>query len=216
MDAIFEEMSLATDRQLWEGEPELSTREKVLLSLVADVCLQTLGVPYEQHVRMAHEHGVGADDLRELLRFIAYDSGYPAARAALARLEEIEKEYGLPQPTGRGHDLDLAGTGSPIPAQIRDEVHALDDRFGDYMDLQSRMRAGMSLLPVRERAFATITVDVLFQTLEESLRTHVGRALSAGAPPEAVRAVVRFSARFGMTKAWRALHVVDGLLAASS
>ncbi|MFI6598291.1 carboxymuconolactone decarboxylase family protein [Nonomuraea sp. NPDC050536] len=129
---------------------------------------------------------------------------------------EIEKEYGLPQPTGQGRDLNLAGTGSPIPAQVRDEVRALDERFGDYMDLQPRMRAGMSLLAVRERAFATITVDVLFQTLEESLRVHVAPALSAGASPEAVRAVVRFSARFGMTKAWRALHVLDGILAAST
>ncbi len=79
------------------------------------------------------------------------------------------------------------------------------------MDLQSRMRADMQRLRVHERAFATMTVDVLFQTLEESFCAHVTRALSAGATPDEVRAVVRFSAQFGMTKAWRGLRVLNAL-----
>jgi alkylhydroperoxidase/carboxymuconolactone decarboxylase family protein YurZ len=103
------------------------------------------------------------------------------------------------------------GSGSPIPLPTREAVRALDPGFADYMELQSRMRAGMELISGRERAFATMTVDVLYQTLEESFRVHVGRALRTGATPEEVRAVVRFSARFGMTKAWRALRVLNGL-----
>ncbi|MFD1934743.1 carboxymuconolactone decarboxylase family protein [Nonomuraea mangrovi] len=211
LDPVFAEMSAATDHAVWEEIPELTMREKVLLSVVADVCQQTLGLPLELHVTMGLEHGVSADDLRELLRFISYDSGYPAALAALARLTEIERERGLAGPTGEGHPIDAGGSGSPIPAPTRQAVRNLDARFADYMDLQSRMRAGMRRLSVRERAFATMTVDVLYQTLEESFRVHVTRALSAGATPDDVRAVVRFSARFGMTKAWRGLRVLEAL-----
>jgi alkylhydroperoxidase/carboxymuconolactone decarboxylase family protein YurZ len=75
------------------------------------------------------------------------------------------------------------------------------------------MRADMKLLSVRERAFATITVDVLYQTLDESFRVHATRALSAGATPDDLRAVLRFAAQFGMTKAWRGLRALNALLA---
>lgn len=209
-DPVFAEMSGATDRALWDGVPELSPREKVLLCVVADVCQQTLGVPFEGHVTMARQYGVSGDDLRELLRFIAYDSGYPAAVAALDRLVELERKLGL-TPTGEGHEVNAGGTASPIPEPMRRAVHDLDGPFGDYMDLQSRMRGGMRRLSARERAYATMTVDVLYQTLEESFRAHVTRALAAGATPDQTRAVVRFSALFGMTRAWRAMRVLTGL-----
>jgi alkylhydroperoxidase/carboxymuconolactone decarboxylase family protein YurZ len=211
LDPVFAEMSGATDRAVWDEIPELSMREKVLLCVVADVCQQTLGLPFERHVNLGLEHGVSADDLRELLRFVAYDSGYPAALAALARLIEIEREASLPGPSEQGRRVDADGTGSPIPASMRQAVRNLDVCFADYMDLQSRMRADMQRLSVRERAFATMTVDVLFQTLEESFRAHVTRALGAGATPDDVRAVVRFSAQFGMTKAWRGLRALNAL-----
>jgi alkylhydroperoxidase/carboxymuconolactone decarboxylase family protein YurZ len=211
LDPVFAEMSAATDRMVWEGIPELTVREKVLLCVVADVCQQTLGLPFELHVKMAQEHGISADDLRELLRFISYDSGYPAALAALARLCEIEQQQGLTGPTGHSHEVNADGTGSPIPAPMRQAVRNLDGPFADYMDLQSRMRAGMQRVSARERAFATMTVDVLFQTLEESFRAHVTRAIGAGATLDEVRAVVRFSAQFGMTKAWRGLRVLNAL-----
>lgn len=208
---VFAEMAAATDRKMWEGIAELTVREKVLLSLVADVCQRTLGRPFETHVSMALENGVSADDLRELLRFISYDSGYPAALEAMVRLVDIERELDLPGPTGQGHEVNADGSGSPIPAPVRQAVHRLDPGFADYMDLQSRMRGGMQRLSVRERAFATMTVDVLYQTLEESFRVHVTRALGTGATPDEVRAVVRFTAQFGMTKAWRGLRVLNAL-----
>jgi alkylhydroperoxidase/carboxymuconolactone decarboxylase family protein YurZ len=212
LDPVFAEMAAASFRQRGEGT-DLTPRERSLLNLVADVCGQVFGMPYELHVRAALDSGLDADDLRELFRFIAYDSGYPAALAALERLAELEREHGLPGPTGQGHEVNADGTGSPMPPAIRAEVHALDPGFGDYMDLQSRMRAGMSRISVRERAFATMTVDVLYQTLQESFRTHVGRALGAGATPAEVRAAVRATATSGMTRTWRALNVLDELLA---
>ena len=212
LDPVFAEMATASFQPKGDG-PGLTPRERILLNLVADVCGQVFGMPYELHVRVALDNGLDADDLRELFRFIAYDSGYPAALAALERLAQIEREHGLPGPTGEGHEVNADGTGSPMPPAIRAEVHALDPGFADYMDLQSRMRADMSRISVRERAFATMTVDVLYQTLQESFRAHVGRALGAGATPAEVRAAVRATAPFGMTRTWRALNVLDALLA---
>ncbi|HEY3478392.1 MAG TPA: carboxymuconolactone decarboxylase family protein [Streptomyces sp.] len=212
LDPVFARMAAVSFRQAKRGE-ELTPRECALLSLVADVCEQVLGLPYELHVRAALDNGLDADDLRELLRFLSYDSGYPAALAGLERLAEIERLHGLPGPTGQGHEVDEDGTASPLPAAIRAEAEALDPEFAHYMDLQSRMRAGMSRISVRERAFASMTVDVLYQTLQESFRAHVGRALGAGATPGEVRAAVRATAPFGMTRTWRALHVLDALLA---
>ncbi|MCX4572442.1 carboxymuconolactone decarboxylase family protein [Streptomyces sp. NBC_01571] len=211
LDPVFAAMASATFRLAGAGA-ELTPRERALLSVVADVCEQVLGMPYELHVRAALDNGLDADDLRELLRFISYDSGYPAALAALERLAEIERDHGLPGPTGQSHQVNADGTGSPLPAAMRAEVRALDPGFADYMDLQSRMRAGMSRISVRERAFATMTVDVLYQTLRESFRAHVGRALGAGATPDDIRAAVRATAPFGMTRTWRALNVLDALL----
>ncbi|WP_328953049.1 carboxymuconolactone decarboxylase family protein [Kitasatospora purpeofusca] len=212
LDPVFAEMATASF-ELTALATELTPRELALLRLVADVCEQVLGMPFELHVRAALDNGLDADDLRELLRFISYDTGYPATLAALVRLAEVEGKHGLPGPTGQGHQVNPEGTGSPLPAAMRAEVRALDPGFADYMDLQSRMRAGMSRISVRERAFATMTVDVLYQTLQESFRAHVGRALGAGATPDEIRAAVRATAPFGMTRTWRALNVLESLLA---
>jgi len=212
LDPVFAEMAAASFRQAETGS-ELTPRELTVLSLVADVCGQVLGTPFELHVLAALDSGLDADDLRELLRFISYESGYPAALAALERLAQIERERGLPGPTGQAHRVNADGTGSPMPAAVRAEMLAFDPGFVGYMELQSRMRADMSRISVRERAFASMTVDVLYQTLQESFRAHVGRALGAGAKPDEVRAAVRATATFGMTRTWRALIVLDALLA---
>jgi alkylhydroperoxidase/carboxymuconolactone decarboxylase family protein YurZ len=215
LDPVFAEMAAASFRPSG-AEPDMTPRERILITLVTDVCGQVFGMPFDLHVRAALDIGLDADDLRELLRFTAYESGYPAALAALERLAAIEREHGLPGPTGQRHQVDADGTGSPMPAAMRAEVRALDPDFADYMDLQSRMRAGMSRISVRERAFATMAVDVAYQTLQESFRAHVGRALGAGATPDEVRAAVRATAPFGMTRTWRALNVLDALLATAA
>ncbi|MEZ0109479.1 alkylhydroperoxidase/carboxymuconolactone decarboxylase family protein YurZ [Catenulispora sp. EB89] len=211
LDPVFAEMAAASFRPTTSGA-QLPPRERTIVSLVADVCEQILGTPFELHVHAALNAGLDADDLRELLRFVSYDSGYPAALAALERLAEVEREHGLPGPTGRRHQVNADGTGSPMPATLRAEMTAIDPGFAEYMDLQSRMRADMSRISIRERALACVTVDVIYQTLEESFRIHVGRALSAGVTPDEVRAAVRATATSGMTRAWRASVVLDGLL----
>src|SRR5439155_1172183 len=119
-------------------------------------------------------------------RWISHDSGYPAALAALERLTEIEREHDLPGPTRQGHEVDVDGRESAIPASARKAVYGLDAHFGAFMDLQSRMRTGLKMTG-RERAFTAMMSDVINQTLEESFRSHVTRAFGAGATAEEVR-----------------------------
>jgi alkylhydroperoxidase/carboxymuconolactone decarboxylase family protein YurZ len=219
LDPVFAQMAAATVKHVW-ALPQLTDREKVFLSVVADVCQPSLGLPFELHVRAGLARGVSTADIRALLRFIAYDSGYPAALAALDRLAEIEAAAGLPRPVAEPLDAELLETGpgaapSPLPESVRGELRELDPHFAEYFDLQSRMRTGYGpgTLSVRERAFTTMSIDVHYQTLDETFRIHTNRALGAGASHDDVRAVLRFSAQFGATKAWRAWRALNAYLA---
>jgi alkylhydroperoxidase/carboxymuconolactone decarboxylase family protein YurZ len=65
----------------------------------------------------------------------------------------------------------------------------------------------------RERGFASMSIDVHYQTLEETFEAHIGRALRGGASPEDLRAVLRFNAQFGVTRAWRGWKALNTYLA---
>jgi alkylhydroperoxidase/carboxymuconolactone decarboxylase family protein YurZ len=163
---------------------------------------------------------VSTADIRALLRLVSYDTGYHAALAAFERLAEIEAAAGLPRPDAEPLAADLLETGpgaapSPLPEPVRASLVELDGHFTEHFLLQSRMRSGYGpgTLSVRERAFATMSVDVHYQTLEESFQIHIGRALGAGASRDDVRAVLRFNAQFGMTRAWRAWKALNAHLA---
>ncbi|SEP51772.1 carboxymuconolactone decarboxylase family protein [Amycolatopsis saalfeldensis] len=215
LDPAFARMVAATTRHL-RAVPELTEREKVFLCVVADVCQPSLGLPFEAHVRAGLAAGVSVVDIHTLLRFVSYDTGYPAAAAGFERLVELEEALGLPRPEGPLPAEDLLVPGpSPMPASAQAQLAELDPHFAEYFSLQSRMRAdaGFAGLSERERAFATMSVDVHYQTLGETFAIHVGRALRAGASPDDVRAVLRFNAQFGATRAWQGWKALNPLLA---
>lgn len=219
LDPVFAQIVVATSDHSW-ALPQLTDREKVFLKVVADVCNATLGLPFEIHVNAGLACGVSTADLRALLRFVSYDTGYPAALAAFDRLAEIEAAAGLTSPDVEPLADELVSTGpdaapSPLPPPVRERLRELDDHFAEYFDLQSRMRSGdgPDTLTVRERAFATMSVDVHYQTLEDTFRIHVDRALRGGATHDDVRAVLRFTAQFGATRAWQAWQALNAHLA---
>jgi len=217
LDPMFGQMYAATTAHAW-AIPQLTDREKTFLCVVADVCQANLGPAFELHVRTGLAHGVSVADIRALLRFIAYDSGYQAALGALSRLAEIEPEGSLPKATLLAEELTTTGAGaapSPLPESIRADLRELDPHFAEYCDLQSRMRtpSGPDTLSIRERAFTCMSIDVHYQTLGESFRIHTSRALGAGASHDDVRAVLRFITQFGATRVWRAWPVLNAHLA---
>jgi alkylhydroperoxidase/carboxymuconolactone decarboxylase family protein YurZ len=76
-----------------------------------------------------------------------------------------------------------------------------------------RSGSGPDTLTERERGFASMSIDVNYQTLEETFEAHIGRALRGGASPEDLRAVLRFNAQFGVTRAWRGWKALNAFLA---
>jgi alkylhydroperoxidase/carboxymuconolactone decarboxylase family protein YurZ len=217
LDPMFGQMYAATAVHAW-AVPQLTDREKTFLCVVADVCHAGLGPAFELHVRTGLANGVSVADIRALLSFIAYDSGYHAALNALSRLAEIEPEESLPKAGLLTEELTTIGADaapSPLPEPIRAHLRELDPHFAEYCDLQSRMRtpSGPDTLSIRERAFAGMSIDVHYQTLDESFRIHTNRALGAGASHDDVRAVLRFITQFGATKVWRAWPVLNAHLA---
>lgn len=209
MDVVLAQMRDATLAWCW-AVPELSEREKVFLTLTADVCNATLGTPYEEHVADAAKRGVCAADIRALLRLLAFDTGYPAAEAAMARLAQIG---GPGEAAPLAEELVRPGE-SPLPEWVRAPLRELDPWFHDYLLLQSRMNSpqGEGTLSVRERAFVAMSVDVHYQTLGDTFGIHVRRALGGGAGPADVRAALRFLSQFGLTRAWQAWRALNPLL----
>jgi alkylhydroperoxidase/carboxymuconolactone decarboxylase family protein YurZ len=219
LDPVFAQMLGATAGYV-RAIPELTEREKAFLCVVADVCQPSLGLAFEAHLRTGLESGVTVADIRALLRFISYDCGYHAAVAGLERLVEFETAAGLPHTEAEplADDLLLTGPGappSPLPEAVRDQLEELDPHFAEYFHLQSRMRSGSGpgTLTERERGFASMSIDVHYQTLEETFEAHIGRALRGGATVEDLRAVLRFNAQFGVTRAWRGWKALDAHLA---
>lgn len=208
IDPVFAQMVGATGGHAW-AIPELTDREKTFLCVVADVCQASLGFAFDAHVSIGMAHGVSTSDIRALLRFASYDCGYHAATAGFERLAEFETRHGVTPAEVVPLPDDQLATGpgaspSPLPDAVRARLRELDAHFLDHFDLQSRMRTGHEpgTLTERERGFASLSIDVHYQTLEETFRTHVGRALRGGARREDVRAALRFNAQFGVTRAW--------------
>lgn len=211
LDPVFAQMTLASVGHA-RAIPELTDREKAFLSVVADICQGSLGLAFEAHVRAGLRAGVTVEDLRELLRFVAYDIGYPAAVAGFEALAAFAEE-----PTSApllDESLVSVGSDSPLPAPVREQLAAMDPHFAEYFDLQSRMRSGHQpgTLSERERGLVSMSVDVHYQTLGDTFRIHVGRARRGGASPEDVRAALRFIAQFGVTRAWQAWLALNPLL----
>ncbi|WP_410642445.1 carboxymuconolactone decarboxylase family protein [Amycolatopsis sp. lyj-346] len=218
LDPVFAQMVGATARYV-RSIPELTDREKTFLCVTADVCQASLGVAFTAHVRTGLAAGVSTADIRELLRFVSYDCGYHAAAAGIERIAELEAELGLARPDAEPLAPELVSTGpdaapSPLPDPVRARLTELDPHFTGYFDLQSRMRAGHGpgTLGERERGLVSLSVDVHYQTLADTFRTHVGRALRGGASPEDVRAALRFNAQFGVTRAWHAWEALNAIL----
>lgn len=216
LDPAFYQMASATIGHAW-ALPQLTDREKVFLSVTADVCQSSLGLPLELHVQAGLRRGVSTADVRTALRLVSYDTGYPAALEAFVRLAEIETKAGVPTPPAPRlpDELVKVGARSPLPEDARAQLLAMDPHFAEYFELQSLMRSGYEpgTLSGRERAFVTMSVDVHYQTLADTFRLHVARALREGATDDDVRAVLRFLAQFGATRAWQGWQALNAHLA---
>lgn len=74
-------------RQQWK-RPNLSTRERILLSIAADVINQTLGEPFFYHVGIARASGISRVQLQDAIRFLT-EFGANKAWQALSQLNDV-------------------------------------------------------------------------------------------------------------------------------
>lgn len=219
VDPVFAQMLGAGARYL-RSIPELTDREKTFLCVAADVCQASLGFALEAHLRAGTTAGVSTSDVRALLRFMSYDCGYHAATTGLERLAAFEAAQGITPAEVEPLADDLVATGpdaapSPLPDAVRARLAELDVHFLEYFDLQSRMRTGHGpdTLTERERGLVSLSIDVHYQTLEDTFHAHVGRAMRGGASRAAVRAALRFNAQFGVTRAWHGWKALNAYFA---
>lgn len=209
LDPVFAQMTIASVGHA-RSVPELTDREKTFLNVVGDICQGSLGLAFTAHVQGGLRAGVTVEDLRDLLRFVAYDIGYPAAVAGFEALAALTDEP-TSAPLLDGAVL-TPGSDSPLPPAVREKLAGIDPHFAEYFDLQSQMRAGQGSLSERERGLVSLSVDVHYQTLGDTFRIHVDRAIRGGASAQDVRAALRLNAQFGVTRAWEAWLALTPLL----
>ncbi|MFI6478734.1 carboxymuconolactone decarboxylase family protein [Nonomuraea sp. NPDC050663] len=201
LDPVFARLAVGAGHHLW-GLPHLTVREKAFVCLTADLCHPHLGVPLAMHVRMALDQGVEPESIRELFRHLAPYVGYPVVVSGFQRLVEL----GLPEAAE-------AGPIEPVPlhgvlARAVRELERVDAGLAAFSEDQLAQRWARPGLTVRERAIACVAVDVLYQTLGESLRLHAELARGAGAGEETLRDLFRGMAEFGLARAWAAARAL--------
>ena len=201
IDAAFGAMAVQVGAEQW-GLAGLTPRECALLCLATDVCTGTLGLPFSLHVEAALRAGVARWEIREAIRYLAPDAGYPMCLAALAPLNEIDAT----------NDHDAGGHGGDRPVHVEaapptaappglDAARDADLTFGDYLSLRVGALWRRPGLAPKERSYLSLAVDVCYQTLGAPYRLHVTSAVGSGATAEQLRAVLRFLAEFSGPKA---------------
>src|SRR2546423_14886890 len=88
LDPVFAQMGAATIQHVW-AIPQLTDREKVFLSVTADVCQQALGMPFERHVRRGLGSRMSTADILALVRVLASYSAHHPAVKRLGRLARV-------------------------------------------------------------------------------------------------------------------------------
>ncbi|MEQ4726166.1 carboxymuconolactone decarboxylase family protein [Nonomuraea sp. B19D2] len=201
LDPVFAQLAVGAGHNLW-GLPHLTMREKAFVCLTADLCHPHLDLPLAMHIQMALANGVEPEAIRELYRHLAPYVGYPIMVTAFQRLAEL----GLPE----AQDT-KAVEPTPLSGALMRAVHDLenvDTGLAEFTEDQLAQRWARPGLSIRERAIACLVVDILYQTLGESLRLHAELAKSAGATDETVRDLLRGVAEFGLPRAWAAARAL--------
>ncbi|WP_431898888.1 carboxymuconolactone decarboxylase family protein [Nonomuraea sp. bgisy101] len=201
LDPVFARLAVGAGHNLW-GLAHLTTREKAFVCLTADLCHPHLDLPLAMHVQMAQANGVDPKSIRELYRHLAPYVGYPILVPAFQRLVAL----GLPEA------LDTEPI-EPVPlhgalAHAVRELEEVDPGLAAFTEDQLAQRWARPGLTVRERAIACLAVDVLYQTLDESLHLHAELARGAGATDETLRDLLRGMAEFGLPRAWAAARAL--------
>ncbi len=208
LDPEYGQMAVRMGEAVW-GIKALSQREKALLCLMMDICDHNLGLAFQMHVEMALANSVPLSAIKEVIFQAALEAGYTNALQALVRFHEIRAELKDASVDAIVND-GATDFGVDEPGGAR--MEALDPAFAALWRTRMAEQWSRPHLSHKERAYLSLAADVSNQTLGTPFGYHVRTALQHGAAPEDVRAIVRFIAEFGFSKAWQALEALRPIL----
>jgi alkylhydroperoxidase/carboxymuconolactone decarboxylase family protein YurZ len=201
IDPTFGEMAVQMGEATW-SIPELSQREKVLICIAADVCTRDVELPLEMHVQMAAANQVPMDDVREAILQSAIEAGHTAALLALKKFKELCKK------------LNLDGVGNTeIPGSLSFDYFS-NSRLVDqgltvmWKPIMEKhwSRPGLTL---KERAYISLTGNILQGVLGEPFQHNVTIARDHDAGVDQIKALCRFLSEFGYSRAVSALAALS-------
>jgi alkylhydroperoxidase/carboxymuconolactone decarboxylase family protein YurZ len=73
-------------------EEQLTLREQAIIALTTDISLGVRGEPFRRHVELLLECGASAEEVRDVVRFVA-ELGLSRAAAAMAELEPVLRAH---------------------------------------------------------------------------------------------------------------------------
>ena len=202
-----------SDRPDFRAFPELSPREIMILFLACDVCLGGAGEPFHEHSATAiHEAGMTVEDVRELLRHIAPYAGFNAVGMAFEQLLEIADSLS-PDEAPAAEPPERGAEAPPYSAWAIDGFEALDPVFAAELRHCTDHLWSRPGLCARERALATLAVDIAGGTLGCSFAAHVALAHQHGIDAGQVAAMLRL---VGQRLPARAEQAVEALTVAAA
>ena len=74
------------------SEEQLTLREQAIIALTTDISLGVRGEPFRRHVQLLLECGASAEEVRDVVRFVA-ELGLSRAAAAMAELEPVLRAH---------------------------------------------------------------------------------------------------------------------------
>ena len=204
LDPEYGQMAVRMGEAVWSIKA-LSQREKALLCLIMDICDHNLGLAFQMHVEMALANSVPLSAIKEVIFHAALEAGYTNVLQALVRFHEIRA--GLKDVSVDAIVNDEAAD-FKVDRSDQARMDGLDPAFAELWRARMAEQWSRPHLSKKERAYLSLAADVSNQTLGTPFAYHVRTALRYGGTAEEVRAVIRFIAEFGFSKAWQALQAL--------
>ena len=200
IDAAFGRMAVNMGQATW-SIPELSQREKSFACIAADICVRDLGMPFEMHIQMALANDVPLSDVREAILHSAIEAGHTGTLAALSRFKEVCAKIGKSVPIDatvpEAHSFDYFAGSVTLDRDLMHQWHSIMPKYWSRPGLDGK-----------ERAYISLTSNVLSGVLGAPFVHHVQLARAQGATNAQLRALFRFLSEYGFSKSWAATEAL--------
>jgi 4-carboxymuconolactone decarboxylase len=200
IDPAFGHMAVSIGQATW-SIPELSQREKSLACISADVCVRDLGLPFEMHIQMALANDVSLSAVREAILHSAIEAGHTGTLVALSQFKGVCAKIGKSVPTDptvpEAHSFDYFAGSVTWDGDLMRQWHSIMPEYWSRPDLNGK-----------ERAYISLTGNVLAGVLGAPFVHHVQLARAQGATNAQLGALFRFLSEYGFSKSWAAIEAL--------